>query len=237
MVTCLHGFSQRGDSWRELAGLVDGGRRWLMPDLGATDLESAASEVLGLWERERVSRSHLVGYSQGGRIALFLAAAQSRRLLSLTAISAHAGLEEPERSARLQEDLALAARIEAEGIEWFAAYWAGRPLFRGLRRRGDAVLTRLDADRRSNDPARLAAVLRGLGPGATPPFWDRLSGISAPTLLVAGADDARYVEFARRLGRTIPRSRVAIVPSAGHAVHIEAPSATAQLLEDHLSSR
>ena len=237
VVTCLHGFSQQGESWQELAELVDGERRWLTPNLRAAGLEEAVSEVLRLWEREGVSRSHLVGYSQGGRVALYLAAAHSRRLLTLTGISAHAGLEEPERSARFQEDLSLAARIEEEGIDWFAAHWAGRPLFQGLSRRGPALLARLDDARRRNDPSHLAAVLRGLGPGATPPFWERLPAISVPTLLIAGAGDRRYVEFARRLAEKIPRAQAVVVPGAGHAVHLEAPAATARLVEDHLSSR
>src|SRR5437879_5141612 len=37
-VTCLHGFSQRGDSWDELVSLVPGELRWLTPDVRATTL-------------------------------------------------------------------------------------------------------------------------------------------------------------------------------------------------------
>src|ERR1700716_1252850 len=71
-VTCLHGFSQHGASWEELAALAGDGRRWLTPDLTATTLQGAIDEVLELWDHEGISRSHLVGYSQGGRLALHL---------------------------------------------------------------------------------------------------------------------------------------------------------------------
>jgi 2-succinyl-6-hydroxy-2,4-cyclohexadiene-1-carboxylate synthase len=237
VVTCLHGFSQRGSSWAELAGLVGDSYRWLTPDLTAAGLDEAVSEVLDLWAHEGVERSHLVGYSQGGRVALYLACTQPDRLLTLTVIGAHAGLLEPERSARLQDDLALAAGIESEGVDWFAEQWAARPLFRGLSRRGAAFLSRLDADRRSNDAGRLAAVLRGLGPGATPPFWERLPAIRVPTLILVGAEDARYIEFAGKLARAIPDSHTAVIPEAGHPAHLEQPELTASLLTDHLSSR
>jgi 2-succinyl-6-hydroxy-2,4-cyclohexadiene-1-carboxylate synthase len=236
-VTCLHGFSQHGASWGELAALDGDGRRWLTPDLAATTLEGAVDEVLQLWDREGIARSHLAGYSQGGRVALYLACTHPERLLSLTAISAHAGLDGAARTARLREDLALADRIERDGVDWFAGYWAARPLFRGLARRGPAFLERLDQDRRRNDAGRLAATLRGLGPGATPPFWERLAAVSVRTLLLAGAEDQRYVALARRLARAIPPSRLEIVADAGHAVHLEQPAATARLLEHHLSRR
>jgi 2-succinyl-6-hydroxy-2,4-cyclohexadiene-1-carboxylate synthase len=237
VVTCLHGFSQHGETWEELAGVLAAEYRWLTPDLRAAKLDEAVAEILGLWDREGVDRSHLVGYSQGGRLALYLACTHPQRVLTLTAIAAHAGLEGEARARRLEEDRALAERIEREGVEWFARYWAERPIFSGLKPRGPAFLGRLDAGRRRNDAARLAATLRGLGAGAVPPFWDRLEDIQASTLLLAGAEDPRYVEFARRLAGLIPRSRTVVVPGAGHAVHLEQPEATASLVRDHLSSR
>jgi 2-succinyl-6-hydroxy-2,4-cyclohexadiene-1-carboxylate synthase len=235
-VTCVHGFSQHGDSWAELRALVPGERRWLAPDLEAATLREAEAELLGLWDREGVERTHLVGYSQGGRVALFVAAGHPGRLCSLTTIGAHAGLEGEARALRRAADDALAARIEREGVDWFAAHWARLPLFAGLARRGPSFLGRLDAERRRNDPARLAAALRGMGAGATEPFWDRLGGIDVPALVVAGAEDERYVAFARRLATAIPNAEVAIVPEAGHAVHLERPVAFAALLAVHLSA-
>jgi 2-succinyl-6-hydroxy-2,4-cyclohexadiene-1-carboxylate synthase len=237
VVTCLHGFSQHGDTWEELTGLVGPGFRWRAPDIAATNLDDGVAEILRLWDREGVSRSHLVGYSQGGRLALYLASGNPERLRTLTVIAAHAGLEGSARRLRLEQDQALAEQIEREGVDWFAGYWAARPIFSGLQRRGAAFLGRLDAGRRKNDPAQLAAMLRGMGPGATAPFWDRLDRIQAPTLVLAGAEDPAYVYYAARLAGAIPQARVAIVPGAGHAVHLEQPEATASLLTDHLSSR
>lgn len=193
------------------------------------------AEVLALWRRHGVERSHLVGYSQGGRVALFVASRHPERLLSLATIGAHAGFEGEAKHRRLAEDRALAERIEREGIDWFATYWAALPIFAGLAQRGPAVQARLDGARRRHDPVRLAATLRGLGAGATAPFWDRLGQIDAPTLVMAGAKDRRYVAFAVRLRAAIPGARIAIVPEAGHAAHLERPEAVAALLATHLA--
>jgi 2-succinyl-6-hydroxy-2,4-cyclohexadiene-1-carboxylate synthase len=182
-----------------------------------------------------VQRSHLVGYSQGGRIALRAACDHPQRLLSLTTIGAHAGFDDAQRARRRQEDLALADRIEGEGIDWFATYWAALPIFAGLARRGPAFLAQLDAARRRNDAAQLAAQLRGMGAGAVESFWDRLDRITTATLVMAGADDQRYVAFAHRLCGLIPRATIALVPGAGHAAHLERPAEVASLLGAHLS--
>ncbi|MBO0687002.1 MAG: alpha/beta fold hydrolase, partial [Candidatus Dormibacteraeota bacterium] len=235
--TCLHGFSQRGESWQELTSLVPGQWRWLTPDIEATTPEEAVSAILQLWAEAGVERSHLVGYSAGGRLALRLAVRHPERLHTLTLISAHAGFEGQARTTRLEADEALAARIESQGIDWFAGYWPSQPIFAGLRRRRPDLAARLDADRRSRDPRLLAASLRGLGGASSPPLWDKLPDLRVPTMILAGAEDPHYVEHARRLAHLLPCSRSHIVPESGHVVHLENPQAAATLLAAHLSSR
>jgi 2-succinyl-6-hydroxy-2,4-cyclohexadiene-1-carboxylate synthase len=247
-VTFLHGFTQSGESWAELISLLPPGHELLTPDLRGHGrnpapaaephtLAAGCADVVRLWDQRGVERSHLVGYSLGGRLALHLAARHPQRVLTLTVISGHAGLDEAARPARLREDQALAAKIEANGVEWFAAYWALRPLFAGLARRGPAFLEALDERRRHNRADGLAASLRGMGAGATEPFWVALGAIDAPTLLIAGAEDESYLKAGRRLAGSIKGARLEAVPGAGHVVHLEQPDAVARLLGAHLSSR
>ena len=62
----------------------------------------------------------LAGYSMGGRIALHAALALGDRIERLVLIGASPGLADPaERTARSGADAALAARIEAIGLEAF----------------------------------------------------------------------------------------------------------------------
>lgn len=241
-VTFLHGFTQRGSSWEELWSLLPGGRRLVAvdlpghgdsPDTGATLPESARA-LTETWDALGIGASALVGYSLGGRLALFVAALFPDRVTHLVTIGAQAGFEGEARQRRLEADDALARRIETEGVEWFASYWADLPIFAGLRNRGPERLAAYDRMRRGNRSSGLAASLRGMGGAAEPPFWDRLGAITAPTLLLAGEHDQPYIEQAHRLRALIPGSRLGIVPGAGHSAHLEQPVRVAALLRREL---
>jgi 2-succinyl-6-hydroxy-2,4-cyclohexadiene-1-carboxylate synthase len=244
-VTLLHGFTLGGRNWRELIAKVPGRWQWIMPDLrghGETrtapgapcTMDACAADLRMLWDHLGVERSHLAGYSMGGRLALHVAVRLPERVRSLLTISAHAGLAEQARAGRRQGDEALAERVERYGIEPFVNYWAAQPLFAGIERRGAAYLAQLRAQRLANRPEGLAASLRGMGAGAMEPLWDELGGLAIPCTFVAGEDDAAYVASARRLSTVVPGSRLEIVPRAGHAVHMQRPAPMARILAAHL---
>lgn len=246
-VSLLHGFSHSRDSWDELIGLLPPGWRWIRPDLrghGETvvaagdphTMEASKADLLKLWDELGIERSHLAGYSMGGRLALHIAATTPDRVASLVIISAHAGLAPELREGRRRSDEQLAGRIETEGIEAFALEWARLPLFAGLERRGPEFAAELHARRLRNRPQGLAASLRGMGAGSMNPLWDRLSKLRLPALFIAGAEDSAYVGHAQRLASAMRHGRVAVVPGAGHSVHLEQPRAVADLIADHLSS-
>jgi 2-succinyl-6-hydroxy-2,4-cyclohexadiene-1-carboxylate synthase len=246
-VTLLHGFTQSGSSWLETISRMPTGWMWIVPDLrghGETrtrpgapcSMDACTADLEMLWDHLGVARTHLVGYSMGGRLALHVAARRPERILSLLTIGAHAGLEEGAREGRRQGDEDLAGRIEKEGLEAFVQYWSSLPLFAGLERRGPAFVAQIRAARMTNHVAGLACSLRGMGAGAMEPVWDELGHVTFPCTFVAGQLDHGYVSSARRLGATVPHGRVEVVPRAGHTVHQERPEAFARLLEDHLAS-
>jgi 2-succinyl-6-hydroxy-2,4-cyclohexadiene-1-carboxylate synthase len=244
-VTLLHGFTLSGPNWRELIAKVPGRWQWIMPDLrghGQTrtapgapcTMDACAADLRMLWDHLGVERSHVAGYSMGGRLALHVAVRLPERVRSLLTISAHAGLEEQARAGRRQGDEALAERAERYGVEPFVNYWAAQPLFAGIERRGAAYQAQLRAQRLANRPEGLAASLRGMGAGAMEPLWDELGGLTIPCTFVAGEDDAVYVAAARRLSTVVLASRLEIVPRAGHAVHMQRPAPMARILAAHL---
>ncbi len=246
-VTLLHGFTQSGRSWKEVITTMPQGWRWVVPDLrghGETrirpgvecTMDGCAADLEMLWDHLGVERTHLVGYSMGGRLALHVAARKPERLLSLLTIGAHAGLEEDARVGRQLGDEALAQRIEKDGLEPFVKYWSALPLFAGLERRGPAFVAQLRAERMNNTVAGLACSLRGMGAGMMQPVWDDLSRLTVPSTFVAGQLDHGYVASARRLAAVVPNGRVEVVQRSGHAVHQERPEAFARVLANHLAA-
>lgn len=245
-VTLLHGFTQNGRSWQEVISKMPEGWMWIVPDLrghGETGtrpgapctMDACTGDLAMLWDHLGIERSHLVGYSMGGRLALHVAARRPQRIHSLLTIGAHAGLDEEAREGRRRGDEALAQRIETEGLEAFVNYWSSLPLFAGLERRGPSFVAQVRAERMSNHIAGLAASLRGMGAGAMEPLWDDLAHVPLRGTFVAGQLDHGYVASARRLAATVPKGRVEIVLRAGHPVHQERPDAFAHVLASHLT--
>src|SRR6266581_3242981 len=246
-VTLLHGFTQSGRSWQETISKLAAGWRWVVPDLrghgetktkpgAACTMDACTSDLVLLWDHLGIDRTHLVGYSMGGRLALHVAVHQPKRILSLLTIGAHGGLEAEAREGRRLGDEGLAQRIESEGLEAFVSYWTALPMFEGLERRGPSFTAQARAERMGNTVAGLAASLRGMGAGVMEPLWNDLPRVGVPSTFVAGQLDHGYVASARRLAAAVPNGRVEIVLRAGHAVHQERPDAFARVLSGHLAA-
>ena len=242
-VTLLHGFTLSGKTWNDLTSRVRGAEwTWITPDLrghGATPLmpctmDDCVGDLVALWQRLGVERTHLVGYSMGGRLALHVATRLPERVQSLCTVGAHAGLDQNARLARRQSDETLAAKLESNGIEPFVNYWSAQPMFAGIERRGATFNARLRVVRLANAPAGLACSLRGMGAGAMTPLWDDLPRIACACTFVAGDDDSPYVTAARRMAAAVPDGRVELIPHTGHAAHMERPAAFAKVLVNHL---
>ena len=187
----------------------------------------AALETLNIPSGEAI----LLGYSMGGRIALYTALSGFFRALILE--SASPGLADPgEREQRRQHDNALATRIEREGMEAFVDYWEQIPLFASQRSLPAEKRAALHAQRLNNRAAGLANSLRGVGTGVQPALYERLGGLTLPTLLLAGELDGKFCKLARQMAACIPRASLRIVPGAGHTIHLEQPEAFATLVRE-----
>ncbi|MGQ9907727.1 MAG: 2-succinyl-6-hydroxy-2,4-cyclohexadiene-1-carboxylate synthase [Candidatus Flexifilum sp.] len=234
-IVLLHGFTGSSASWEAVSErLADAGWRVIAPDLpghgetaGSWDaqryrIERTAADLIALTGGLGVAQFALLGYSMGGRLALYTALTYPEHVRALILESASPGLADPaEREARRHADERLADRIEREGIDAFVQYWDDLPLFSGLRRLPEAQRARLRAERLRRDPRGLAASLRGMGTGAQPSLWERLGELAMPVLLIAGAEDGKYAAIARRMAAAIPGAAIAIVPGSGHVVHEE----------------
>ena len=239
----LHGFTGSARSWGPLAELLASQFTTLAVDIvghGGSDkpaeltrygIGHAASDVVAAVTALGFARASWLGYSMGGRLALYIAATQLAAVDRLVVVGGSPGLAQPEeREARVAADEALADRIEREGVPAFVDYWESLPLFASQQGLPIGMRQAIRRGRLANEARGLANSLRGMGTGAQPSLHQALAGIAAPALLVAGADDLKFAAIAEEMAAEMRCARRLLVAGAGHAAHIEKPAYCARTI-------
>ncbi|MCC6489997.1 MAG: 2-succinyl-6-hydroxy-2,4-cyclohexadiene-1-carboxylate synthase [Candidatus Hydrogenedentes bacterium] len=247
LLVFLHGFLGDKCEWNAIASSLANEVRCMTVDLpghGESQVpagpwgfvETATAIVSAIDEADAASFS-LLGYSMGGRIALYLASIYAMRIDKLILESASPGLRtQAEREARRAQDEELAQRLETHGLEPFLRDWYAQPLFASLHRTPGRVES-LIARRAQGDPIQLALALRNLGTGNMPSLWSDWQNNHVPTHLIAGALDRKYTVLAGDMANQCSCARFDEVPGVGHNVHLEAPADYTQLVRGFISGR
>jgi pimeloyl-ACP methyl ester carboxylesterase len=198
----------------------------------------STQDLIAVADRLRIARFHLVGLSMGSFTSLMAAAQQPWRILSLTLIGCSSG--PCNRAARAEYRAYIGdeiARLEAGGATEAVAWFARKPAYRRMREKAPARWKLyLDHLRRQSVDGALRTLktvhlqricLRRIRPA--------LALITAPTLLVYGEEDHRYVAPANKfLTEVIPNTSVAAFPRTGHMVNIEEAAKFNRLLRSHI---
>ena len=231
----IHGFTQTGRSWRGLASDLAADHEVVLVD--APGHGGSATVAADLWRGAEAivagaGAGVYVGYSMGARFALFAALARPAAVEALVLLGVNPGIEDgDERAARRRSDDELAASIERGGVDRFLDQWLAQPLFASLPPDAADV-----EDRRRNTAAGLASSLRLAGTGVQEPVWDRVGTIEVPVIVVAGERDTKFRALGERLAPAIgSNATFAVVPDAGHAAHLEQPTAFAALVRAWLA--
>lgn len=244
-VLLLHGFMGSGADWAHEISALDERSCCVAPDLPghgsshgltprAYTIEGTARMLDELLDELGISRAALVGYSMGGRLALYLALRYPERCSALFLESASPGIEDAaERELRRGADEERARRLESDDFGVFLAGWYRQPLFASLARHEGLVRETIET-RLRNDPGELARSLRGMGTGSQPSLWGELAALQVPALALAGELDEKFVGISVRMASLSPRIRAAVVPGAGHNVRLESPKEYLAALESFL---
>ena len=239
----LHGFLGSHAEWRPLierlsdafhclaVDLPGHGRTPASDDPAAYTLPGAAAAVEEFLDARGVERVHVVGYSMGGRLALYWAVHRPDRCGRVVMESASPGLLESRQApARRALDERWAARFEAGPLAEVLADWYRQPLFASLHEQPE-VWRAMWAQRLRNRPEEVARSLRGMSVAAQASLWGRLASLTVPLLVLAGERDGKYRAIAARMAAAAPRRvETRTVADAGHNAHVEQPSAVADLI-------
>ena len=209
-----------------------GGRK---PDIPYT-LSDMAEDAVAVLDAAGVAKAHVVGASMGGMIAQLVAAEFPQRVLTLTSIMSSTGNPalppaRPEAKAALTMPIdprADLATVQARGLEISRAI--GSPGYRTDQARIHANVER-DFTRsfHPTGPARQMAAIVADGDRRV-----RLQGVTAPTLVIHGADDPLVpVEAGRDTAQAISGARILEIPGMGHDLPLELINTIADAIAGH----
>ena len=248
-IVMLHGFTGDMSTWHSLADnvkerhttvlvdLIGHGRSGAPKDPERYSIERCVEDLVALADHLSIEEAVWMGYSMGGRVCIYLGIAAQERCLGLVLEGASGGIEdEEERAARVLADGALANRIEEEGVGWFVDHWEFQLLFSSQARMDDEARLRLRRQRLGNRATGLANSLRGMGTGAQPTVYGRLSGFQKPALFLAGEEDRKFVELGRRMSGLTPKGNFESISDAGHCAHLENPQQFRAKVSDFLET-
>lgn len=193
--------------------------------LGGNECYTMSETAAGLiqWlDQFNINSCSLVGYSMGGRLALYLSLHYPERFNQVILESASPGLKtEKERLQRRQLDLKLANKLEKTPLEEFLQDWYNQPLFKSLK--AHPYFDQILENRLNNNPVELAKSLRNLGTGNQPSLWDKLSHNQVPLYLLVGERDKKFIEINQAMASLCPVAHLEIIPNCGHNIHVEHP--------------
>jgi len=176
---------------------------------GPVTIETLADDLAGLLAALGIGRAHLVGLSLGGMTAQCFATRHPDRLdhLVLMATAAHLPSGWSERAVLVREK-GMGAITDAVLARWFTPPFQSDPRVAALR---DRFL--------SNPPEGYAACCLAIGAMDLRPA---IGTITAPTLIIAGADDpATPPAMSEDMRARIPGAELVVLPRAAHILNIE----------------
>lgn len=210
--------------WRAHGQSEAPARRWTMRDQGLD--YARVMEALG------VAQAVVIGQSMGGMAALHLALDRPEMVRALVLIDTSAAAETLFKRAKY---MTLAVLARAIGMRPMLLRQAAAVAFGPTFRKIDPATVRLWMERWSHlNPGVVARAVQV--PVFRPSLVGRLSEITAPTLVLVGAEDATTPPSeSLRLAHHLPHARLEILPRTGHMSPIERPNDVARLISRFLA--
>jgi pimeloyl-ACP methyl ester carboxylesterase len=183
-------------------------------------VEEYQAFVVAYMDAVGLARATIVAHSNGGRIAIRMAATESERVAKLVLVDA-AGIR-PKRTFRWYRRVAMAK------VGKHAARHLGAP--------GERLREALVAKAASADYAAAGELRPTLVKLVNADLRPHMPRIAAPTLLVWGAEDTDTpVAMAREMERLIPDAGLVVLQGAGHFSYLDQPASFARIVSHFIA--
>lgn len=241
----LHGFTGSTKTWHKIAPHFEEYKIVLIDLLGhgGTDspedserysMEQQLGDLKKIVDHLGLNNFALAGYSMGGRTTLAYACTFPERLSALLLESSSPGLKnEEQRSERRRNDGRLAERIISGGTISFVDSWEKIPLFKTQESLSEPVKRAVREERMAQNPVGLANSLIGMGTGVQKSYWEKISQLQIPVLLITGRLDEKFTAIAEEMVSLIPNAEHREI-MGGHALHVEKPAEFATIVVEYL---
>ncbi|MGO4257653.1 alpha/beta fold hydrolase [Marmoricola sp. RAF53] len=239
-----HGLLFSTSMWREQVAALRASYRCVTVDWcgqgatpavpGGADMDSLYADLVGVIEHLDVGPVHYLGLSMGGFVGLRLAARRPDLVRTLTLIDTSSGPEDPDKVKKYRLLGTIYGLVGLKPLLGQVAPIMFTPAFLRTPAGKDVVATWVGElggqPRRGTKQAILGVVDRE-------PVHDEIGAITAPTLVIVGAEDvATPVAKAKRIAASIPGARLETLPGVGHVSTLEAPQAVNALILPFLAA-
>ncbi|MEH2210173.1 2-succinyl-6-hydroxy-2,4-cyclohexadiene-1-carboxylate synthase [Nostoc sp.] len=236
IIIFLHGFMGNINEFDEAIKLLAEDFSYLILDLpghGETEvvggdeyyvMETTAQAIINLLDELKIDKCHLIGYSMGGRLGLYLTLNFPERFIKVVLESASPGLAtKAERLERVRRDAQIARKLSRSIIQTdFAAFlsnWYNQPIFGYIKNHPE--YDRMVESRLQNNPHELDKSLRFMGTGCQPSLWEKLQLNTIPMLLLVGEYDQKFISINTEMAKICDFFQIKIISNTGHNIHFE----------------
>ncbi|MDH6064776.1 2-succinyl-6-hydroxy-2,4-cyclohexadiene-1-carboxylate synthase [Umezakia ovalisporum] len=249
IILFLHGFIGNINEFDEVIKLLANEFSFLTVDLpghGKTQvfggdeyykMENVAHGVINLLQELKINQCFLVGYSMGGRLALYLTLYFPERFAQVVLESSSPGLAtEIERLARVKLDAQIARKLaRSVGKLDFAAFlqnWYSQPIFGSIKNHPQFEI--MLQSRLGNNPIELTKSLQFMGTGNQPSLWAKLKENTTPLLLLAGEYDEKFIAINTEIAQITKLAQLRVINHAGHNIHLEKTEQFVKSIKDFI---
>ncbi|WGV23200.1 2-succinyl-6-hydroxy-2,4-cyclohexadiene-1-carboxylate synthase [Halotia branconii] len=236
LIMFLHGFMGNINEFNEAIKLLDNNFSYLILDLpghGKTQvigsdeyytMANIAHALINLLDELKIDKCFLIGYSMGGRLALYLILHFPERFYKVVLESASPGLmTAAEQLERVKSDAQIAKKLRrsltTNDFYAFLLNWYSQPIFGSIKNHPQLDL--MLESRLQNDPIKLAKSLQFMGTGSQPSLWEKLSENTKPLLLISGAYDQKFIDINTEMTKICKVAQLKIINDSAHNTHFE----------------
>jgi 2-succinyl-6-hydroxy-2,4-cyclohexadiene-1-carboxylate synthase len=197
------------------------------------DFDQTAKAIIDILDASGISKCPMLGYSMGGRLALYTAIHYPDRFSQLFLESSTPGIEDADdREKRRQLEQRTSLKLKSMPISQFIAEWYKMKLFESIS--SHSRFAEMVKRRIQNDPHALSQILKNMGSGVMPSLWHELSALDMPIHVIFGEKDEKYKNMAKGMQQRGKNVTLHEIKNSGHNTHVENPAAFCRIIVENI---